>query len=263
MRSFLRKIDNLDSYGRKISAFRLCASSQPDDNKAPMHTHKQGQLVMPINGMMTCRVSDAIWLVPKHHAVWIPAHIPHTNTPSKGAEFCFVYIDDSRQEMPHSCRTLSISPMLKEMLIYLSELPPEIKPDENLEKLIDVAFFQLVQMPAEKLSFPLPSEKRLKKIADALITTPSDRRTAEEWACDNAMSVRTFTRLVKSQTGMSFRDWRRQLHIIVALQRLSEHWSIQAVSDELGYDSVSAFITMFKKELGKPPRQYLIENINK
>ena len=38
---------------------------------------------------------------------------------------------------------------------------------------------------------------------------------------------------------------------------------IQTISEELGYDSVSAFITFFKKALGKSPRQYRIERWGK
>jgi AraC-like DNA-binding protein len=34
---------------------------------------------------------------------------------------------------------------------------------------------------------------------------------------------------------------------------------VQRVSQDLGYDSVSAFITMFKKTLGKPPARYMAQ----
>lgn len=69
-------------------------------------------------------------------------------------------------------------------------------------------------------------------------------------------------RLVLEETGMTFGRWRQQLHIIVALQRLSAGASVQAVSEALGYESVSAFITMFKKALGKPPARYFTDRDN-
>jgi AraC-like DNA-binding protein len=47
------------------------------------------------------------------------------------------------------------------------------------------------------------------------------------------------------------------LHLIVALRELTSGASVQQVSADLGYDSVAAFITMFKKALGKPPGKYL------
>jgi AraC-like DNA-binding protein len=73
------------------------------------------------------------------------------------------------------------------------------------------------------------------------------------------MSERTLTRLVLRETGMSFGRWRQQLHIIIALQRLSGGALVQRVAEDLGYESVSAFITMFKKALGKPPARYFAD----
>ncbi|WP_341538056.1 hypothetical protein [Sodalis glossinidius] len=35
---------------------------------------------------------------------------------------------------------------------------------------------------------------------------------------------------------------------------------MQRVAENLGYDSPSAFITMFKKALGKPPRKYFADD---
>jgi len=49
----------------------------------------------------------------------------------------------------------------------------------------------------------------------------------------------------------------------LALQKLAINLPIQTISEELGYDSVSAFITFFKKALGKSPRQYRIERWGK
>jgi AraC-like DNA-binding protein len=44
-----------------------------------------------------------------------------------------------------------------------------------------------------------------------------------------------------------------------ALKRLGMKESVTTVAIELGYDSPSAFISMFKKALGKTPGQYFSE----
>jgi AraC-like DNA-binding protein len=71
------------------------------------------------------------------------------------------------------------------------------------------------------------------------------------------MSERTLNRLCTAQTGLSFGRWRRQLHMILALRDLSAGATVQQVSYGLGYESPSAFITMFKKAFGKPPATYV------
>ena len=58
---------------------------------------------------------------------------------------------------------------------------------------------------------------------------------------------------------MSFSRWRQQLHLVVAIRLLAEGMSVQRVSEDVGYQSVNAFISMFKKLLGTTPARYLQE----
>ena len=73
----------------------------------------------------------------------------------------------------------------------------------------------------------------------------------------NAMSERNLARLVVRETGLSFRRWRHQLQLILALQMLVRGQTVQQTAQSLGYDSTTAFITMFKKGLGQTPGRYL------
>lgn len=61
------------------------------------------------------------------------------------------------------------------------------------------------------------------------------------------MSERNLARLVVKETGLSFRRWRHQLQLILALQALIDGHNVQQVAQMLGYDSTTAFITMFKR----------------
>lgn len=103
----------------------------------------------------------------------------------------------------------------------------------------------------------MPSDGRLRKIVDALHHTPSDRATTGEWARRIGMSERALFRLVLKQTGMSFGRWRQQIQVMLAIEQLSKAKAVQAIAFDLGYESASAFITMFKKAMGQPPATYL------
>ncbi len=72
-----------------------------------------------------------------------------------------------------------------------------------------------------------------------------------------AMSERNLARLIVKETGLSFRQWRQQLQLIMALQGLVKGDTVQKVAHTLGYDSTTAFITMFKKGLGQTPGRYI------
>ena len=71
------------------------------------------------------------------------------------------------------------------------------------------------------------------------------------------MSERSLFRLVPEETGMSFGRWRKQFQILLALERLSQGEAVQTVAFDLGYETSSAFITMFRKVLGASPARYL------
>ena len=86
---------------------------------------------------------------------------------------------------------------------------------------------------------------------------PQESRTLVQWASALAMSERNLSRLIVKETGLSYRRWRQQLQLIQALQMLVTGKRVDQVAQGLGYDSTTAFITMFKKGLGQTPGRYL------
>ncbi len=115
---------------------------------------------------------------------------------------------------------------------------------------------ELVDMPHERFNLPISDNRKIRMIANALTADPSNRSTLEVWATRVAMSERSLARLMLRETGLTFGRWRQQLHIIVALRELASGVAVQNVASQLGYGSVNAFITMFKKVLGSTPTHY-------
>lgn len=70
------------------------------------------------------------------------------------------------------------------------------------------------------------------------------------------MSRRSFTRHFQREIGVSLSVWRQQACLFAAVPRLSEGEPVTSVALDLGYDSVSAFTTMFRRMLGVPPKFY-------
>jgi AraC-like DNA-binding protein len=223
----------------------------------PIHSHRKCQMVLASRGTVVCEVASGYWMVPPGSAIWIPSSIPHSNHVSPGGRICVFFIEPAVVRMPDSCCTLTVTPLLRELIFRVAALSRARPPADVPENLIAVLVSELESMPVERLYLPISSNARLRKIAETLISDPADRTTMSGWADRVATSERTLARLVKEETGMTFGRWRQQLHLIVALQRLSAGAKVQGISDELGYESASAFITMFKKALGKSPGKYL------
>jgi len=223
--------------------------------EVPAHWHRKGQLVFALGGGVTCRVPSGWWMVPPHCGVWIPGGMEHSNIATANARIFFVYIEPGAADLPDRCCTFSISPLLRELIIELSDSVQEDAARDEL--LTRVLLTELPRMPVQQLHLPISAEPRLRRIAEALAENPADRSTLAEWAKRVALSESSLARLVVKETGLSFGRWRQQLHLIVAIRELASGASVQQVSADLGYDSVTAFITMFKKALGKPPAKYL------
>jgi AraC-like DNA-binding protein len=70
------------------------------------------------------------------------------------------------------------------------------------------------------------------------------------------MARRTFMRAFSAQAGMSFGRWRQQARLFAALEMPAQSKSVMEVAIAVGYDSVSAFIEMFRTMLGTTPQTY-------
>ena len=58
---------------------------------------------------------------------------------------------------------------------------------------------------------------------------------------------------------MSHQQWQRQVRLLAGLIGLAEGEPVTGVAIEVGYDSPSAFIAMFKRALGTTPSQYFLQ----
>jgi len=230
------------------------------DFKLPTHKHDDAQLMLVTRGLVTCEVATGLWMVPLGSALWIPAGMEHSMQSVGDLQLYCVYIEPKLTRLlPLSCCTLAVSPLLRELVIEISHLPAHCDVDGPDSRMIGVLLDRLATVPVEQLHLPMPSDRRLRKIAERLIINPADRTSMSEWALIVGMSERTMLRVLSKETGMCFRRWRQQFQIMLALERLSEGDSVQAVAFDLGFESASAFGTMFRKTLGKPPLKFLAD----
>ena len=85
---------------------------------------------------------------------------------------------------------------------------------------------------------------------------PDDDSTLSDWAQHLGVNVKTIQRLFTSQTGMSFGRWRQQARLLRALELLAQGEKVIDIALALGYESPSAFTTMFRKQFGQTPSQF-------
>ena len=117
--------------------------------------------------------------------------------------------------------------------------------------------YELAGLQPAPLDLPLPQDRRALAVAEALIADPADGRDLEAWARSASASDRTLARLFRAETGLTFGRWRQRRRLLAALERLAAGAPVTVVALDLGYDSPSAFIAMFRRTLGTSPTRYL------
>lgn len=223
----------------------------------PEHSHRRGQLVVLTQGLVIVEAANERWMHPSRHCAWIPPDCRHAARSVGGA--AGVMVDLS----PQVCRGLPRTPCMlnaSELLFAIAHrmLSWDLhQPLDSAKKRLVAALRDEIRQPGQQpLRLTIPKEERLARIANALLDDVGDNRTLAAWSDTAGVSRRTFMRAFSAQTGMSFGRWRQQARLFAALEMLAKGRSVTEVAIAVGYDSVSAFIEMFRTMLGATPRTY-------
>ena len=235
-------------------SLEVLARDYPKGHLIAPHRHDGGQIVFARAGVMRVITAAGAWVVPPQRAGWVPAGIEHSICCGSAVAMRTVYLHPAPVDRLGSvCAVAHVSPLLFEVLLRLVEGPCAA---EQREHLVALMLSELAAGPAAPLHLPEPLDPRLRRLASILQAEPGDPRPLAAWAKQIGVSRRTLVRLFLAETGMTFRQWQRQLRLLVALERLAQEQPVTTVALELGYESVSAFISAFRRALGVTPKRY-------
>lgn len=248
------RIAALEALPRPVAGY---ANDYPSGAMIARHAHRRAQLLYAAAGVMQVRTDLGIWVVPPQRAVWIPGGVPHEIRCIGRVRMRTLYVDgDVAPGLPGDCRVVDVPPLLRELVLAAMSLPPLYELDGPDGRLIMVILDQLRVLDVAPLHLPMPSHPRLTPIVEALLMRPEDRSDLDSWGVRVGASGRTLARLFTAETGMSFGAWRQQARLLAALTRLAAGETVTAVALDLGYDSLSAFIAMFRRATGTTPGRY-------
>lgn len=248
-----------DELPRSVVTFGFAMADFGGIELAP-HRHRKGQIILVQRGALSCEVEGGLWIVPPRSAVWIPGGALHAIKMTGALEGYNAFVDpDVGARLPETCCAVSVTPLLRELLMRAARLPVLYEEGGANSRLVAVFLDELAAAQVEDLHLPMPSDARLRRIVEQMMAAPSDRGTLDVWAKRAGLSERTLARLISRETGMSFGRWRQQLCVVLAVERLAGGASIQQVAADLGYESAPSFVTMFRKALGASPGRYMAE----
>lgn len=225
---------------------------------AAPHAHPRGQLIYASSGVMKVVCVRDIWVVPPSQAVWVPPGIEHEVYFPGKVSLRNLFIDPSASAgLPEVCTVFKVSPLLRELIVKAVQVGDAYSPDSSGYRLMMVIVDELGQAEQTELHLPMGRDERLLRVMEALLKDPGDRRDLDGFSQVVGASSRTLARLFVRETGLTFGAWRKRLLLQEAIDRLGNGQNVTGVALDLGYQSLSAFIEMFRQSLGASPGQYL------
>lgn len=243
------------------------------DTQVEPHSHPWAQLAWSATGVLRLTTRGGTYLVPPSRALWIPPGVEHAVSVVESAELCTLYLHQrpgccgpGARKGPaeghwQQCRVLEVSDLLRALLLALpaaSDEGPPLPPAElEREKLIGPLLADELRRAAPvPLGVPMPQDKRLRALCEAVLDAPTRHATLGDWVRGIGASERTVARLFRDELGSSFGQWRQQVLLARALTLAARKRPMSEIAAELGYTSPSAFSAMVRRSLGAPPSKF-------
>lgn len=255
-RGSLRRSTDAADYQHLARPIAVMAKDYPRGAANAPHRHRRGQLIYAATGVVAVTTPAGTWVVPPHRAVWVPPETEHWIRTSTAAALRAAFVDPAVPGLPARCCVIAVSPLLRELLLRAAGLPLDYDEDGPEGRVMAVILDEFRALPVLPLHLPRPADPRLCRVCDAIQRDPAQTRTLAGWSRIAGAAPRTLARLFRAQTGMSFGAWRQQARLLEALDRLAAGVAVTAVALDLGYQSPSAFTSMFRRALGSPPTRY-------
>jgi AraC-like DNA-binding protein len=207
-----------------------------------------------------CTTPDATYVVPPQRALWVPSGVVHDARTRGHVSLRSLYVDDSiAASLPRTCRVIEVTSLLRELIVEATRIPIEYDVVSRDGRVMALIVDEIQAAPSAPLHVPMPGHPHLLQICQAILRDPAQKDVLDDWAEAAGMGRRTFTRLFRRETGLTFATWRQNVRLMEAISRLAAGHSITTVAYDVGYNSPSAFTAMFRRAFGVPPTQYMVD----
>lgn len=221
------------------------------------HWHSRAQFVFAVEGTMRVRTARRAWIVPPSRALWVPAYTVHEIQMYGPVKMHSLYVNEAASaDMPSTCVVLGVTPLLRELIVRAVELPAGYDEDGDDGLLMRLLMAEIRRLEPCALDLPLPESADLARLCERILADFTAHRYCDSGARELHVSARTLYRRFLRETGITFARWKQQARLLESIRRLAEGVPVTAVAVDLGYESPSAFSTMFRRALGVSPRAF-------
>ena len=230
---------------------------EPTPRNTPEHSHAKGQVFSLESGMAIVETAAGKWMLRPNRCGWIPPECRHSLRSCGNITGWSIYLGPALcHQLQIRPAILPLTPLLEQIVLRISSWRDNPPPASFRRNLLIVLCEEMQAATELPLHLPMPADPRLKRLVAELSQRPDDGRPLRNWARSIGMSERSLVRIFQQETGVPIGQWRNQLRMLIALEKLSDGMSVTNTCFAVGYDSVSGFIKAFKRALGVTPLEY-------
>ncbi|MBD2812385.1 helix-turn-helix transcriptional regulator [Xenorhabdus sp. Vera] len=253
--AWLQQSDHFDPDSFNMPVIGIAAEMGQHDSG--FHQHNMGQLLFTQRGCIKITLENQISILPPTRVAWIPPKTRHRAEMRSSVGYRSIYLNVSETELISAqSEVLEATPLLQALLerIAISSFDSDWHHGRRAHWLA-VFFDEIREARREPTLLPLPFDRRLKYLLLEQLPPPLCILATYIGA-----SEKTITRIFQRDTGMNYQQWRQQWRLVKAIELLAQNKTLSYIAQELGFANDSAFVTFFRRAMGRPPREYMADS---
>ncbi|PHM39471.1 putative transcriptional regulator [Xenorhabdus mauleonii] len=255
--AWLQQSDHFDPDSFNIPVIGIAAEMGQHDSG--FHQHNMGQLLFTQRGCIKITLENQLSILPPTRVAWIPPKTRHRAEMRGSVGYRSIYLNTAETEcISAQCEVLEATVLLQALLesIALSPFDANWHQGRGVH-LLALFFDEIRKARREPTLLPLPVDRRLLNLSFEQLPPP-----LQILATYIGASEKTITRIFHRETGMNYQQWRQQWRLVKSIELLAQHKTLSYVAQEVGFTNDSAFVTFFRKAMGRPPREYMTSSIS-
>ncbi len=218
----------------------------------PTHFHDEAQILFARSGTLELGIGSSLFLLPSSRLAWIPPRVDHSIRMRSQTFLRTAYISSSgHHKTPETTQIMQASDLFRATLLRLAEDDDLTRPFKS--KLEDLLMMEITSLKSEAFNLKLPKDLRARKVARHIINEPGAKISFDALAQIAACSPKTLGRLFQTETGLTFKLWRRHARLLAGIEYLESGHSVTEAAYFSGYSTPSAFTEAFRLTFGYPP----------
>lgn len=179
------------------------------------HSHSWVQFSTVLEGSLTVSLSDSVWRLPSRRGIIIPVNTVHRMIVSPGGCVKSLYLDPSLGlGIGGSCSTVSISPLMKELLDEFGSYPECYDEQGEQGRLSELIIDQLRVLSVVEHDLLHPVNPVLKELCSLAASDPKVCFDLEHACKTIGVGRKHLNRILRSETGVTFREWGRRVRLM-------------------------------------------------